>query len=428
MKKIRHLIIADDLTGANDAGVHLLSGGGAVSVIVDPLSDTDIQEELDAPSVVINTDTRFLSPEKAFLKVEKCVSGYSFLNPENIYKKIDSTLRGNVGAEIEAVMHSSSYKLACVVPAAPRNGRTISGGSCYVGGIPLDKTEIANDPFSPVRSSDIREIVSSQTSMSVDLLPLDIIRSDFEKALEYLKKIRLSGAEIVVADSETFLDLQQVFRIFSAMDEKVLFAGSAGFFHAISLSSEQDKKPPLSKEGGYKKILIAVGSLMGTSRRQVEWLKKRNSLCRVHNLVTKQIMENKGKEAEKISLSLKEDLNRGYIALLQTEYVDNVVADDASGISLFMGDVIRNLLNETSLDTLVVTGGDTAMNVLKQLKVKKLDLVDELLPGIPAAEIEVPGCEKSMTFITKAGSYGEVDAFEGVVNYVKRDTEKGENK
>ena len=428
MKNIQHLIIADDLTGANDAGVHFLSGGDPVSVITDPLTDTGIQKELNTPSVVLNTDTRFLTPEKAYEAVQKCVAKYDSFRPERIYKKIDSTLRGNVGAEIDAVMDCSDYNLACVVPSAPRNRRTITGGLCYIDDVPLDKTEIANDPFSPVRTSDVREIVLSQTEKKVDLFPLDVIRSDFETALEYLEKLRLSGAEIVVADSETFEDLQKVFRIFSSMDEKVLFAGSAGFFHAVSLLSRRNKKVSQEQKNDDGKILLAVGSLMGTTRKQVEWIKERNSSLRIHSLVTKNIVEELAEEAGKIALSLKKDLESGYITLLQTEYVEKAAAGDALKISAFMGEVLRNLLDETELDTLVVTGGDTSLNVLKQLKVRKLDLVDELLPGIPVSEIEIPGYGKKMTFITKAGSYGEVDAFEGVINYIKRDTEKGENK
>ena len=428
MKNIQNLIIADDLTGANDAGVHFLSGGDPVSVIVDPLADRGIQTELNAPSVVVNTDTRFLTPEKAYEKVQNCVNEYASFKPERIYKKIDSTLRGNAGAEIEAVMDCSDYNLACVVPTAPRNRRTISGGICFIGDVPLEKTEIANDPFSPVRTSDVREIVSSQTGKKVGLLPLYVVRSDFEKALEYLKAVRLSGAEIVVADSETFEDLQRVFRVFSAMDEKVLFAGSAGFFHALSLLSGRKEVPVKKRKGDGGKILIAVGSLMGTTRKQVEWLKDRNSSCRVHSLVTKHVFEGLSEEAENIAVSLKKDLESGNISLLQTEHVEKAAAGDALKVSAFMGEVLRNLLKSTELDTLVVTGGDTALNVLKQLKVRKLDLIDELLPGIPVSEIEIPGYGKNLTFITKAGSYGEVDAFEGVISYVKRDTEKGEDK
>lgn len=150
MNDIQCLVIADDLTGANDTGVQFLSENESVVVIVDSASANTVNTRSDSPTVVVNTNTRFLSAEEAFTEVQNSVRKYSVLKPAEIFKKIDSTLRGNIGAEIDAVMKVSGYRIACVAPAAPRNGRTIINGQCYINGILLEKTEVAQDPFTPV--------------------------------------------------------------------------------------------------------------------------------------------------------------------------------------------------------------------------------------------------------------------------------------
>ncbi|HCJ93654.1 MAG TPA: hypothetical protein DHV69_00045, partial [Sphaerochaeta sp.] len=203
MEQILRLVIADDLTGANDTGVHFLSDQAAVVVIVDPSSADFDPKDLKAPTIVVNTNSRSLSPENAFWAVQESVQKFAFLNPREIFKKIDSTLRGNVGAEIDAVMGASGFRVACVAPATPRNGRTVRDGLCYVNGIPLAATEVANDPFTPVQGSDVRMIIASQTDRTIGLLPLEIVRSTPEVSVAFVQSLIATGIEIIVADTMT---------------------------------------------------------------------------------------------------------------------------------------------------------------------------------------------------------------------------------
>ena len=429
MNNIKRLVIADDLTGANDTGVHFLSVNEPVTVIANPDSENENIGTLDASTIVVNTNSRFFTPKKAYSEVYECMQKYLALKPTEIYKKIDSTLRGNIGAEIDAVMAGSGYKIACVVPAAPRNGRTILDGQCYVNGVPLDQTEIAKDPFTPVRTANLSMIVSSQTTREVGLLPLDIIRSAESTAKRYLHQLVSSGKEIIIADSESIEDLVAVEKLFQRLDEKVLFVGSAGFFHAIGNSD--GKMGPFifdESESDPVGILLVVGSLMDISIRQAEWFCEKEENCRSRKISTANILKATAPEVEKIISELTADLSSKNIGLLRTEKEQISAKANSPIIGKALGSIVSKVVNTAGVDVLFVTGGDTALYILNELGVSKLNLKDELFPGIAAAEILVPGKTKPTLFISKAGSYGEENALESVVDYVLRKNTSGVNK
>jgi len=91
------LVIADDFTGANDAGSGLAQAGARVHVLFS--SETPL--EADAADVwVISTDSRALSAQEAAARTEAVVRRHqAFIAQGWLFKKIDSTLRGNVGAD-----------------------------------------------------------------------------------------------------------------------------------------------------------------------------------------------------------------------------------------------------------------------------------------------------------------------------------------
>src|SRR5262245_37920265 len=99
-------IVADDLTGACDTG-GLFAGEGPVPLAIWP----------DAPPVatvrVVDTESRALPEAAARGRVARVPA----LAPGRRYfKKIDSTLRGHVGAEVDTLMRAASLPTALVCP------------------------------------------------------------------------------------------------------------------------------------------------------------------------------------------------------------------------------------------------------------------------------------------------------------------------
>ena len=137
-------VLADDLTGAMDTGVAFARAGlrTVVSFGVPPGTSPDV--------LVVTTDSRAEGPLVAVRKVKQAARS---LAGRYVYKKIDSTLRGNVGVEIRAALETLNLARAVVSPAFPGSGRTVLGGRLLVNGKPLEETGFAHDPASPVVTS-----------------------------------------------------------------------------------------------------------------------------------------------------------------------------------------------------------------------------------------------------------------------------------
>src|SRR6476619_7377554 len=92
-------IIADDLTGANDSGVQLARHGLKTTVLFD-LDEGNINKY---EAVVFDTDSRSLTRKEAYNQVSRAANFLLNAGFTNIFKKLDSTMRGNIGAEIDAL-------------------------------------------------------------------------------------------------------------------------------------------------------------------------------------------------------------------------------------------------------------------------------------------------------------------------------------
>lgn len=419
MKKLRRLVIADDLTGANDAGVHFLSDSEEVEVIIDAgnFIDQNINHSVD--TLVINTGTRNVSPEDASIRIKHYLDRYLQYNPTEIYKKIDSTFRGNVGTEIDAVMLKSNFKLACVAPAVPRNGRTTVDGICYVHGVPLTETEFAIDPFSPVESSNAMEIIKSQTTRKVGVLSLQTLRKNAHEAIGSLRSLVEDGYEIIIVDSETKEDLLQAYKLFNHLEEKVLYVGAAGFFHAIS--TPQTIIPEVTFKNGLKTLFI-TGSMMEISRKQSEWLVEKGYVNKSFVVVSKNAIENEEAEVSRIAQGVSTVFEHEQIALIHTDRDSTEVSHSAIKVGHTISKIVLEVLKNTQIDVLVVTGGETALTILSLLDIHSLHLIYEPLPAVPVSLLSVPA-NGDLLFVSKAGSYGEIDVFEGILGYLNKQYE-----
>ncbi|WP_321476008.1 four-carbon acid sugar kinase family protein [uncultured Paludibaculum sp.] len=149
MTTLRLLALADDLTGALEAGarfadaiVTLKPVGGAFRGVM-----------------VVDTESRHLAPDVAAFRLLSAMEG---VEAEILYKKTDSTLRGNIGAEFKALLGAYPDSDMYYVPAYPEMGRTVRKGVLHVDGKPVHKTSFARDPLNPVTESRIEKVLAAQ--------------------------------------------------------------------------------------------------------------------------------------------------------------------------------------------------------------------------------------------------------------------------
>ena len=160
-------VIADDLTGANDTGVQFANRGLSTTVL---FSDTELQSShLSEDGIVLNSDSRALDFQKAYDIVFKLSTELNRLGVTSVFKKIDSTMRGNIGQEIDAVMDVFQFKTSFVVPAFPKSKRTTVEGKHYVNGVLLADSEMSNDPSCPVKQSYLPELLEGQSKRDIQI-------------------------------------------------------------------------------------------------------------------------------------------------------------------------------------------------------------------------------------------------------------------
>jgi uncharacterized protein YgbK (DUF1537 family) len=199
-------IIADDLTGANDSGVQLAKFGLKTSV----LFGLDKYAVHESEAVVFDTDSRSINKHEAYNKVYKVMEFLKEQGFQNIYKKIDSTMRGNIGIEIDAVYDSLKPDFVFVVPGYPKNGRKVVKGHHYLNGLALNETEIANDPKTPVTESHIPTLLKQQTNNSVGLIDKELLIKGADMIHDELGKFAKNNVSYIVVDSETEEDLELI--------------------------------------------------------------------------------------------------------------------------------------------------------------------------------------------------------------------------
>ena len=108
-------IIADDYTGAADTGVQFSKKRLKTSIVRDLKRIEKTAERVDV--LVFDTESRGDPKEVAYKKVALAAEEFKKTGVEIIYKKIDSTLRGNLGVELDAAIDTLNVSAVILCPA-----------------------------------------------------------------------------------------------------------------------------------------------------------------------------------------------------------------------------------------------------------------------------------------------------------------------
>src|SRR5688572_20171507 len=117
------IILADDLTGAADCAARCHQAGLAATI---RLPGARVHESGGA--ICCTTDSRHLPADLAMLRVHELAAGLGEYVGSIWYKKIDSTLRGHLGQELDALIDALGRTCALVCPAFPAQRRGLANG------------------------------------------------------------------------------------------------------------------------------------------------------------------------------------------------------------------------------------------------------------------------------------------------------------
>jgi uncharacterized protein YgbK (DUF1537 family) len=348
-------IVADDLTGACDTGA-LFAGKFPVPVAIWP------DPPRPAPVRLVDTESRALDTREA---ARRAAAAAAAAPAPRWFKKIDSTLRGRVGAEVSALLRATGLDTALVAPAFPARGRTVVERVLLVDGVPVTETAVARDPEFPLGSSaSVVDVLRRDLDRSIAWVPLDQVRAGGDALAARLGRLR---GTVVVADAETDDDLLALADAALGLDPAPLLVGAAGLARAVAARLGLLTGPVRPPRG--RRWLVVAGSRHPATRRQVE-------ACRAAG-----------------------------IAVLPAPEADE---PDRGAVAARLAAEARQRLDAEAFDLVVVTGGQTALALVQALEADAFDLLGAPAPGLALAELRGPRGE-ALPVITKAGGFGEPD-------------------
>ena len=407
------IIIADDLTGANDTGVQFASQGLHTEIL---LEGTELTPTLEAIIVVVDTNSRAIPAGEAYNRVRKIAEQAHRAGFKHYYKKMDSTLRGNIGVELKAILDVGLHDFALVMPAFPKTGRTTVGGHHLLQGVPLSTTEIAKDPKAPVLETVLPELLRQQTTALVGHIGIAELSQGENAVMATIRRYLAAGITIISSDAwqdEHFLLVAQAAQ---RVSDRILWAGSAGLAECLPQLLGWNEKLPHEQP-----TLVIAGSVSSVTRGQVELL-----LADGYELVEVAVadylpwQENHPLPCLQKALLL---LAAGKRVVLASGYhIDEIKRAQTAGASLGMstlevsetvaqilGYMGAAILRQQEVTGVILTGGDTAVAVCRALGVTGIHVLEEVAPAIPLGSMETADGKK-LWVITKAGAFGSPDA------------------
>ena len=358
------LILADDLTGALDTAVYFAECGASV------LIRTAAGDNSQAQVLCIDMESRHLEPEEArgrALQLARTAVSEGFTH---VYKKTDSVLRGNHGAEISGMLQGLGADQAQIVQGHPRLGRTVKNGILLVGGIPVSQSAFSRDPFDPVCCDRVEEIL--------------------------LKTAPDLRGRVTIYDSETEQDLEAAYELIRERRMLHCLAGCGGFAKVLAkklFGTENSAAFPK-----YRNMLLICGSMHENSRRQLITAQKAGfPLHEISHDFTEKALP---ATVEEISSELKSEP----VVMIGTSVAEHPTEQEKLSMEATLGEIVSAVLEQQRPDVLCVFGGDTLHAVLQKLRVSEIRPEREILPGVIQSSFRYQG--KPMELISKAGSFG----------------------
>ena len=397
--------VADDLTGATTTGVLLARSKARTAVYFneEAAQKAEGTDELDA--ILISSNSRPLPANEAYDKVKSATTALKNMGVKYFSKRIDTTLRGGVGVEVDAMLDKvGEDAVAVVVPAMPQSRRILVGYS-VIDGVALINTPVAQDVRTPVKENYIPRLLSGQTRRKVGLVTLDKVLEGEEAVKKALAGIRADGCEVIVCDGITLEDVETVAKACIALKWNVVAVDPGPFtsklaFYRDLIKAEEPNLPPEADETG-KTVLIVAGSATPVTKKQMEVLCKdtRHMRIPVEPIPLIEGGDRAVKEVEKAVAKAIELMDGGmqprailfetalHGELLNLDEEDNkrhyAGGMSANRINAGLGSIISQVLEKTGRERiagLYTTGGDTMVNVCYQLGVECLEVIDYVIP------------------------------------------------
>ena len=393
------MVIADDLAGAADCAV---ACGEAVLML-------HADEVGDGRFVAMDADTRWRSAEEAANAMRELVRherGQMGGGERLLFRKVDSTLRGHVAAELAAILDARravirEKTVAVFAPSLPSQGRTVIGGRVLVHGVPLEESDAWKREKTKPASTIMETLAVSGLRSS--LIALERVRS--EPAM--LERAMLSAArraEVVICDAETEADLAAIASASMVLRRGAVWVGSSGLARQLAVAMGWSARTAAAvPEFAAGPTLYMVGSMTEIAREQATRLSAAEG---VETLRIPAAAFLAGAEAGvEETRRLERALELGQDVLVFPQCDELLTYEAGAELARSLGRFVAACSDR--IGGLVATGGETARAVLDAWGVTRLRLLGEVEAGVAFSTTE--RWRRVVPVVTKAGGFGDAE-------------------
>jgi D-threonate/D-erythronate kinase len=377
-------ILADDLTGAADAGLPFATRGYTTNIW---LSYGRVVDSADIN--VYDTASRCDPPEQAAAKVRHLCHSLIDSNCPLIFKKLDSTLLGNLGAEIEAVMEACGYEVALVAPSFPAMGRTIVEGRLHLFDEPSDPPLL------------LPELLRANGTSAVVHIGFEAVHRSSESLAETISELIALGTRMIAFDSLSQADLKRIVQAADLIDARAMLVGSGALASEIAAtmpvanrSKAVSAEPPEPIDPG--RVLLIIGSANPTTAKQLNRLIATRPVAMIEpgSMASSQAL----RDGSHLLLRVKPGINVEYFKLVLEAFTP---------------------LLDGELRGMVLSGGDTAEVVAHSLNADGIELFGEIAPGVVWGRL-IGGRAAGLPVATKAGGFGSDESLVKAVDFLAK--------
>ena len=410
------VILADDLTGACDTA-QPFAAVAPTGVLVRDLKGLEHAGGWRVLS--INGRTRSLDPQAARVATREALRRLAHLEASVLYKKIDSTLRGNVAAELQGLAEVFPDRAVLVAPAFPAMGRTTVQGQVLVRGVPADRTEYAADPRHPVRDASLLRLCGGEGPHGAELIPLARVREGAGALAAALARAR-GPARFLCVDAETDADLEAIARAAEAGGARYILVGSAGLAGALARvgpghgQGAADSGPAWPAAG---RRLAAIGTRNPAAVAQVEWV-RHEGLAALIALHPEHCQgPRRGLEVSLLQVRARDALSAGQDVVV---HVAGGFAPEVSA-SRLLANVVDGIAPD-AVRGLILSGGGTAEAVLERLGAWGIQALPAPIPPGCSLGLLRGGRYEGTRVLLKAGGFGGERLLGDILNLPARPT------
>ena len=388
-------VIADDLTGALDTALQFRKAGLQTMVSTRPGVWPS-----HGSLVALSTETRHVPAANAAASVTSAFRTLQCGTSARIYKKTDSLLRGNIGAELRALCDAAGSGPLVFAPAYPTGGRTTVDGIHRLHGLPVAEAAPGRDPLTPVLESHIPTLLRESAGLTTEWVPRDVVRGDLHSFVDAITTAQRSGADVVVPDVETDGDLRAIALGLRASDVGRISAGSAGLAEYLAQTDQDSAQSADPGRSGF--VAAVVGTPSAHTEVQVE-----RALATGH---ARRMRIRSGADIEAAVRATRLNRPGERLVIFDTTIEGTAPRPEERRRQLrCVGQLCSVIVGVGDQPGLILTGGDTARAALDELEVDAIEVLGEIEWGVPAGHA-LRGTRRVASVVTKGGNMGGPDA------------------